>query len=146
MSERIPEPEIRRLLAEATPGPWHRADAVTRGGFTFGENEITAPAGIVVSWAGFDSASGLQKQRKADAALIAAAPAIIAQQARDIEVLRTELSSSEAACAAWSQRAAALEDALKVCNCHCSGLGKFVGYYEHRKDCQKWMALEATQP
>lgn len=64
--------KLKGLAEKATRGIWRRSGPTTRGGFTFGENEITSLDGlIVVAWSGFDSADGTKAQKRLNARFIA---------------------------------------------------------------------------
>ena len=79
---------IRARAERATPGPWHRLGPTTRGGFTFGENEIIGANGFtVVCWNGFDSADGTKGQRRLNARFIAQAREDISALLAEVERL-----------------------------------------------------------
>ena len=71
MTDRLDE--IRRLIREATPGPWERAEF----GIHIGVDSVTNPQMVIAS-----------VRHEEDIALIAAAPELLAWAAGEIERLR----------------------------------------------------------
>ena len=90
---------IKARAAKAALGPWHRLSATTRGGFTWGENQINDLDGSpVVGWNGFDdSDSGTKEQRRRNARFIAHArrdvPALVTEVER-LRVLADDLADA----------------------------------------------------
>lgn len=97
------EQNIEARAEAATFGPWKRSKAVTRGRFTFGENEIYAPDGKVIAWSGFDDSNRTKAQHKKNAQFTAKArddvPLLLAQLVEEratIEALREEVERLKA--------------------------------------------------
>ncbi len=81
----------RTLLAEATPGPWRsRWEEIGEGVEPEDEAVIVAPGGPVLGIVWYDGPHVLV--RHGDAALIAAAPCLLADLAAEVERLRAGLA------------------------------------------------------